>query len=126
LAVPDLTRSIGIQLNDRVSLRRKAKAIAWWAPDIAPHPDPSMAKPSGDYIPLGGFISKAENPRCLDLFATKQVDGYPAKFMRFVGPDNFVIEVNGAERTETREYWRTLSLHEAGIAEGPSKVAGPG
>jgi hypothetical protein len=40
-SVPDLTRSIGIQLNDRVSLRRKAKAIAWSAPDIAPHPDPA-------------------------------------------------------------------------------------
>jgi hypothetical protein len=39
--VPDLTRSVGIQLNDRVSLRRKAKAIAWSAPDIAPHPDPA-------------------------------------------------------------------------------------
>jgi hypothetical protein len=67
-----------------------------------------MAKPSGNYTPLGGFISKAENPRCLDLFATKQVDGYPAKFMRFVGPENFVIEVNGAERTVTRDFWRNL------------------
>jgi pyruvate/2-oxoglutarate dehydrogenase complex dihydrolipoamide acyltransferase (E2) component len=26
--VPELTRSVGIQLNERVSLRRKAKAIA--------------------------------------------------------------------------------------------------
>jgi hypothetical protein len=36
-----------------------------------------------------------------DLFAVKQVDGYAAKFARFAGPDNFVIEVNGAERTVT-------------------------
>jgi hypothetical protein len=34
--VPELTRSAGIQLNERVPLRRKAKAIAWSAPDIAP------------------------------------------------------------------------------------------
>jgi hypothetical protein len=43
-----------------------------------------------------------------DLFATKQVDGYPAKFIRFAGPENFVIEVNGAERIVTREIWRNL------------------
>ena len=43
-----------------------------------------------------------------DLFATKQVDGYPAKFIRFAGPENFVIEVNGPERIVTREIWRNL------------------
>jgi hypothetical protein len=43
-----------------------------------------------------------------DLFLTKLVDGYGAKFVRFAGPDNFVIEVNGAERTVSRELWRTL------------------
>ena len=60
-----------------------------------------------------------------DLFATKQADGYPAKFVRFAGPDNFIIEVNGAERIVTREYWRTL-LRETGIMESPSKAAGTG
>ena len=35
-AVPKLTRSIGIQLNERASLRRHAKTIAWSAPDIVP------------------------------------------------------------------------------------------
>jgi hypothetical protein len=34
--VPELTRGTGIQLNARVSLRRKAKPIAWSAPDIVP------------------------------------------------------------------------------------------
>jgi hypothetical protein len=57
LPVPELTRSVGINLNGRLSLRRKAKAIAWWAPDIAAPSGPSVAKPSGDYIPLGGFVS---------------------------------------------------------------------
>jgi hypothetical protein len=34
--VPELTRNVGINLNERLLLRRKAKAIAWSAPDIAP------------------------------------------------------------------------------------------
>jgi len=56
-----------------------------------------------------------------DLFVIKQLDGYTAKFVRFAGPDNFVIEVNGAERTVTREFWRTLPHHDA-IAADPSKT----
>jgi hypothetical protein len=54
--VPELSRTTGIQLNARVSLRGAASAIDVPAPDFVPHPDPSMAKPSGDYIPLGGFV----------------------------------------------------------------------
>jgi hypothetical protein len=53
--VPELTRSAGIQLNEQVSMRRKAKAIAWLAPDIAAPSGPTIAKPSRDYTPLGGF-----------------------------------------------------------------------
>jgi hypothetical protein len=60
-----------------------------------------------------------------DLFATKQVDGYTATFIRFAGSENFVIEVNGAERTVTREFWRTLPLCDVSIAE-PSRVASTG
>jgi hypothetical protein len=37
--VPELTRSIDIQLNPRVSLRRGPSAVSLSAPDIAPHPD---------------------------------------------------------------------------------------
>jgi len=33
--VPELTRSAAIQLNERLSLRRKANALACSAPDIA-------------------------------------------------------------------------------------------
>ena len=55
LAVPDLTRSADIQLNGRVSLRRCAKAIALSHRKLFPS-GPSMAKPSGDYTPLGGFV----------------------------------------------------------------------
>jgi hypothetical protein len=42
-----------------------------------------------------------------DLFETKQwsdVQGSSSD-----GPENFVIEVNGAERTVTREFWRASS-----------------
>ena len=61
-----------------------------------------------------------------DLFATKQLDGYSAKFIRFAGPDNFVIEVNGAERTVTREFWRALPGRDASTVEERSNVASTG
>jgi hypothetical protein len=54
--VPELTRSADIKLNQRVSLRRHAKAIAWSAPEIAAPSGPSVAKSPGDYIPPGGFV----------------------------------------------------------------------
>jgi hypothetical protein len=54
------TISAGIQLNERVSLRRHGKAIAWAASDICP--GPSVAKPSGDHIPLGGFVFLKSSP----------------------------------------------------------------
>jgi hypothetical protein len=50
--IPELTRGSDIQLL----LRRRAKAASVPAPDIAATSGPSMAKPSGDYIPLGGFV----------------------------------------------------------------------
>jgi len=37
------------------------------------------------------------------LFLAKQLEGYAATFVRFTGGDNFVIEVNGEERTVTPE-----------------------
>ena len=54
--VPELTRSAGIQLNERVSLRRSASAVAYLHRILLPPSGPSMAKPSGDYTPLGGFV----------------------------------------------------------------------
>jgi hypothetical protein len=56
VAVPELTRMSGINLNKRVSLRRSANAISRSAPDIAAPSGPSVAKPSGDHTPLGGFV----------------------------------------------------------------------
>jgi hypothetical protein len=46
------------------------------------------------------------------LGVTKQIDGCTAKFLRFAGPDNLVIEVNGAERVVTREFCKALPLLE--------------
>ena len=43
-----------------------------------------------------------------DLIVPKQMDGYVAKFLRFAGPEKLVIEVDGAERTVTRECWSAL------------------
>ncbi|MEH2561928.1 hypothetical protein [Bradyrhizobium sp. AZCC 2289] len=43
------------------------------------------------------------------LFLAKQLDGYAATFVRFTGANNFVVEVNGKERTVTREFWCSLS-----------------
>ena len=57
-----------------------------------------------------------------DLFVIKQLDGYAAKFIRFAGPDNFVIEVNGVKRTVTREFWRSIPNLDPSKVEEPSKV----
>jgi hypothetical protein len=46
-----------------------------------------------------------------DLASTKQMNGYAAKFVRFVGPD-MVIELNGNETTVSREFWRSLPIQE--------------
>jgi len=42
------------------------------------------------------------------LFMIKELDGYAATFLRFDGPDKFIIEVNGVERTISRDAWRAL------------------
>jgi hypothetical protein len=47
-----------------------------------------------------------------DLGSTKQMNGYAAKFVRFVGPDMLVIELNGNETTVSREFWRSLPIQE--------------
>ena len=59
------------------------------------------------------LFSAAANEICdtmSDLVVIKQVEGYSAKFLRFAGPENLVIEVNGAERTVTREFWTAIPI----------------
>jgi hypothetical protein len=55
--VPELTRSAGIQLNARVLLRRFRNRIASSHRIIAFRPGLTQAKPPGDHIPPGGFVS---------------------------------------------------------------------
>ena len=57
-----------------------------------------------------------------DLGVTKHMDGSAAKFLRFAGPDNLIIEVNGTERTVTREFWRSIPNLDPSKVEEPSKV----
>jgi len=66
------------------------------------------------------LFPKAENEMS-DLFVIKQMEGYNAKFLRFAGPDNFVIEVNGVERTVTREFWRRSPNLDPSNVNAPSK-----
>ena len=49
------------------------------------------------------------------LFLTKELDGYAVTFVRFAGPDSFIVEVNGVERTISREAW--LALPKRQLAE---------
>jgi hypothetical protein len=54
-SVPELTRNAGIQLNKRVSLRGQLHPLSSAYRILSPS-GPTMAKPSGDYIPSGGFV----------------------------------------------------------------------
>jgi len=56
--VPDLTSHNRINLNERLRLRRRAKALSVTVSDIALRPGISVARPPGDHIPLGGFVSQ--------------------------------------------------------------------
>jgi hypothetical protein len=42
------------------------------------------------------------------LFLTKELDGHPVTFTRFEGPERFIVQVAGVERSMTREQWRFL------------------
>jgi hypothetical protein len=55
--VPESTRSTDIKLNERVSLRRRPRALS--LPNRTfPKSGPTVAKRSGDHIPPGGFVFK--------------------------------------------------------------------
>jgi hypothetical protein len=43
-----------------------------------------------------------------DLLVMKQLDRSAAAFLRFAGPDKYVIEVDGSEPTIARDFWRVL------------------
>jgi hypothetical protein len=45
------------------------------------------------------------------------MDGRPATFLRFDGPDNYVVDIDDEGRTITREEWRWLAPHQPRVAE---------
>jgi hypothetical protein len=41
----------------------------------------------------------------------------PVTFLRFDGPDKYVVDIEGDERTITRDEWRRLQPHQPRVAE---------
>src|ERR1700676_1771899 len=56
-------------------------------------------------IGIGVMYGKLMLP---DVLLPKLLDGYPATFERSEGLNDFVVRVNGADRTISREAWRSL------------------
>jgi hypothetical protein len=54
-----------------------------------------------------------------DLSVTRHLDGCPAIFLRFAGPDHVVIEVSREERIVSREFWKNLPIQDADLAGKP-------
>lgn len=46
-----------------------------------------------------------------DITQLKVLGGRPASFLRFDGPDKYVVHIDGGERTITRHEWRKLAPH---------------
>jgi hypothetical protein len=55
-----------------------------------------------------------------DFCAIKRLDGGPAIFLRFAGPDYVVIEVNRSERVVSREIWIDLPTENTTAAAAPA------
>jgi hypothetical protein len=47
-----------------------------------------------------------------DLALIKNLDGYPACFVRFEGAGNFVVSANGQIRTVSRNFWIALPVYQ--------------
>jgi hypothetical protein len=62
-SVPELTCGSRIKLNSRLPLHRRRRAIAYRHRKF-PHSGPTMARPSGDRIPPGGFVSLNSQSSC--------------------------------------------------------------
>ncbi len=46
-----------------------------------------------------------------DLAAVKLLDGRPTTFKRFIGPDKYVVSIEGLDRTISRDEWHRLPSH---------------
>jgi hypothetical protein len=108
--VPELTRNASIQLNRRLSLRGQLRPLSSPHRTISPRPGPPRQSRQAIILRLAALffdLNKAEIEMS-DLVVTKQLDRSPAAFLRFAGPDEYVIEVDGSERTIARDFWRAL------------------
>jgi len=56
LAVPELTRSVGIQLNDQHWLWQLSEAILFIAGTLSSRPKFLNKMPSGEHVPLGCLV----------------------------------------------------------------------
>jgi hypothetical protein len=52
-----------------------------------------------------------------DLALIKNLDGYPACFVRFEGAGNFVVSANGQFRTVSRNLWHSLPVYQEGALD---------
>jgi hypothetical protein len=43
--------------------------------------------------------------------------GFLRQFLRFEGPDMYAVDIDGDERTITREEWRRLASHQPRVSE---------
>jgi hypothetical protein len=62
----------------------------------------------GRYTPPGGFVFQRTGRAMSDFCTIKRLDGCPAIFLRFYGPDYFVIEVDRVERIVSKAIWANL------------------
>jgi hypothetical protein len=60
-----------------------------------------------------------------DICMIKRLDGAPAIFLRFAGPDYVVIEVNRVERIVSRDFWADLPPQDVkSVAEPTVRLTG--
>ena len=52
-----------------------------------------------------------------DIAQVKTLDGRPVTFLRFDGPDKYVVDIDGEGRTIIREGWLRLAPHQPRVAE---------
>jgi hypothetical protein len=52
-----------------------------------------------------------------DIAQIKTLDGRRATFLRFEGTDKYVVDIEGDERTITRDEWRRLQPHQPRVVD---------
>jgi hypothetical protein len=60
------------------------------------------------------------------LFLAKILNGHPANFVRFEGPDSFIVEVNGVEQAISRDHWGRLPESRENDQDWPQRDPGHG